>query len=69
MVLVAGTLITIPPYWICKVSLVYKIMGVMLFLVICMIWLCMIVLSAIKDYNGIVHAFVAGAVISIAGAL
>ena len=68
MVLVAGTLFAAGSYLFFKVSLLHKILGVMLFLVVSLIWLCMIFLSAIKDYNGIVNAFALGAGISIAGA-
>jgi uncharacterized membrane protein len=68
LVLAAGTLFATGSYFFFQVSFLHKMLGVMLFLVICMIWLCMIFLSAIKDYNGIVNAFALGAVLSIAGA-
>ncbi len=51
------------------VSLLYKATSVLLFLIVCLIWLAMIFLSTIKDYVSIVLAFAAGAVISIGGAL
>lgn len=68
IVLVAGAMFAAGGYLFFKVSLVHKTLGVILFLVISMIWLCMIFLSAIKDYNGIVNAFALGAGVSIAGA-
>lgn len=68
MLLTAGTLFAAGSYLFFKVSLLHKMLGVMLFLVVSLIWLCMIFLSAIKDYNGIVHAFALGAGISVAGA-
>ena len=69
MVLVAGAIFSIVGYCFCQVSLLHKLLGVMLFLVTCLIWLCMIFLSAIKDYNGIVNAFALGAGISITTAI
>ncbi|WP_319523578.1 exopolysaccharide Pel transporter PelG [Breoghania sp.] len=69
MVLVAGTAFSVCGYFFCKVTLLHKFLGVLLFLVTSLIWLCMIFLSAIKDYNGIVNAFALGAVISIAAAI
>ena len=68
LVLVAGTVFATGSYLFFKVSLLHKMLGVMLFLVVSLIWLCMIFLSAIKDYNGIVNAFALGAGVSIAGA-
>lgn len=48
--------------------LLYKLVAAALFGVISLIWLGMIVLSAVKDYTSIVLAFVAGTLASIAGA-
>ena len=67
--LVAGTIMVGGAYFFFAVSPAHKILGTILFLVICLIWLCMIFLSAIKDYNGIVNAFALGAAVSIAGAI
>ncbi|MBA3017598.1 MAG: exopolysaccharide Pel transporter PelG [Proteobacteria bacterium] len=64
-----GTLFSSILYFFCKVSLLHKFLGIMLFLVVSMIWLCMIFLSAIKDYNSIINAFAAGALISIIACL
>ncbi|WP_419658430.1 conserved uncharacterized membrane protein [Desulfosarcina variabilis str. Montpellier] len=69
LVLFAGSVFAAGSYLFFKVSLLHKVLGVMLFLVVSLIWLCMIFLSAIKDYNGIVNAFALGAGISIAGAI
>lgn len=49
--------------------LLHKVLGVILFSVICMIWLCMVYLSAIKDYHFIVIAFSAGSAISVIAAI
>ena len=68
LVLVAGTVFATGSYLFFEVSWLHKTLGVMLFLVVSLIWLCMIFLSAIKDYNGIVNAFALGAGVSIAGA-
>ncbi|PIE67156.1 MAG: hypothetical protein CSA23_05220 [Deltaproteobacteria bacterium] len=68
LVLTAGSAFAAGSYFFFQVSFLHKMLGVMLFLVISMIWLCMIFLSAIKDYNGIVNAFALGAVLSIAAA-
>lgn len=51
-----------------QLPLLYKLVAVVLFGIISLVWLGMIVLSAVKDYTSIVMAFVAGTVGSIAGA-
>lgn len=51
-----------------QLPLVYKLVAVVLFGVISLVWLGMIVLSAVKDYTSIVLAFAAGTVGSILGA-
>ena len=45
----------------------YKILSIMLFDVVCLLWLTMIMLSAVKDYNNIVIGFAVGAILSVAG--
>jgi len=50
------------------ISTLHKILAIGLFLIISLIWLCMIFLSAIKDYNSIVHGFALGTIVSILAA-
>ncbi len=45
------------------------ILALMVYLAISMIWLCMIFLSALKDYRTIALAYAAGSVVAIVGAL
>lgn len=52
-----------------EISGYYKLLAVMLFAVVSLIWLAMIFISAIKDYIQIVLAFAVGTAISIGGAL
>ena len=47
------------------ISFLHKFCGVVLFMIVDMIWLSMIFLSAIKDYNSIVYAFAGGSLLSI----
>jgi uncharacterized membrane protein len=45
----------------------YKLLAVMLLDVVCLLWLTMIMLSAVKDYNNIVIGFAVGAILSVGG--
>ena len=45
----------------------YKLLAVMLFDGVSLLWLTMIMLSAVKDYNNIVIGFAVGAILSVAG--
>lgn len=68
-VLVIGTPLAALAYLQFEISALYKLLAVMLFIVVSLIWLAMIFISAVKDYIQIVIAFAVGTVISIAGAL
>lgn len=69
MVYLTAIPIGIAIYWRFEVGPFYKLCAVLLFLVICSIWLAMIALSAVKDYLHIVYAFATGTACSIAGAM
>ncbi len=45
----------------------YKLLSIMLFDSVSLLWLTMIMLSAVKDYNNIVIGFAVGAILSVAG--
>ncbi|UZP67394.1 exopolysaccharide Pel transporter PelG [Desulfovibrio mangrovi] len=52
-----------------EISGYYKLLAVMLFAVVSLIWLAMVFISSVKDYIQIVLAFAIGTAISIAGAI
>jgi len=66
---VCGSSFTIFCYSFFELSLLHKFCGVVLFLVISTIWICMIFLSAIKDYNSIIFAFASGSLVSVIAAI
>ena len=68
-VLVGGTLLAGLGYAFFEISPLHKFCAVILFLIVSMIWLCMVFLSAIKDYNSIVYAFAVGSAASVVAAL
>lgn len=47
----------------------YKMLAVILFEIICMIWVAMIFIAAVKNYDSIVYAFAAGISVSIGAAV
>jgi len=49
-------------------SLSYRFLGVILFVIVCMIWVGMIFISAVKNYRSVLYAFTAGVLISFFGA-
>lgn len=55
-------------YYFCDVDLAYGLGGTLLYMTVCSLWICMIFLSAAKDYGSIVYAFLAGSVLSVIGA-
>ncbi|MFW5499358.1 MULTISPECIES: exopolysaccharide Pel transporter PelG [unclassified Maridesulfovibrio] len=65
VVLAAGAVIGIGGIWLFELSLTYKIIAVILFLVVSMVWLTMIFLSAVKDFRSIVQAFAVGTMCSV----
>jgi uncharacterized membrane protein len=69
LVLAGGTLFSTLWYSFFEISFLHKLFGIIFFLVVNMIWLCMIFISAIKDYLSIVYAFAAGSLLSIFAAL
>ncbi|WP_027722078.1 exopolysaccharide Pel transporter PelG [Maridesulfovibrio zosterae] len=68
IVLVAGTIIGAGGIYFFELSITYKIIAVVLFLIVAMIWLAMIFLSAVKDFRSIVQAFAVGTSVSVGGA-
>jgi uncharacterized membrane protein len=69
IVLAISTPVAIAGYWAFDLDPAYKALAITLLLVVCLIWLAMIFLSAVKDYRSIVYAFSSGSVLSVAGAL
>jgi len=69
MILCGGVMLSVPFYMMFPLSLGYKMLGVILFEIICGIWMTMIFIAAVKNYNSIVYAFAAGVTVSIGGAL
>lgn len=65
LVLGFGAILSGVSYYFFEISLLHKLSGVVLFLIISMIWICMIFLSATKDYKSIVYAFAVGSIGSI----
>lgn len=55
-------------YYPFKISILHKLSGVILFLLVSMIWMCMVFLSVIKDYFSVVFAFIGGTITSILAA-
>lgn len=68
LVLLAGTIIGVGGIWFFELTFTYKIIAVILFLIVAMIWLAMIFLSAVKDFRSIVQAFAVGTTASVGGA-
>ncbi|WP_421902749.1 exopolysaccharide Pel transporter PelG [Maridesulfovibrio sp.] len=68
IVLVAGGIIGVGGIWFFELTFTYKIIAVILFLIVAMIWLTMIFLSAVKDFRSIVQAFAVGTSCSVGGA-
>jgi uncharacterized membrane protein len=68
IVLVAGGLLGTAGIMFFELTLIYKIISIVLFLIVAMIWLTMIFLSAIKDFRSIVQAFALGTSCSVGGA-
>ncbi len=52
-------------YWNRPLPILYKVMGVYLFVIISMIWILMVYLSAVKNYELIAKAYIYGGLISI----
>ncbi len=52
-------------YYPFHISTLHKYCGIILFILVSMIWVCMIFLSVIKDYTSVVFAFAGGTITSI----
>ncbi len=68
-VMTAGLLVSGTFYLLMPLPIIYKFVAVLLYEIVCMMWVCMIFIAAVKNYDSIVYAFAAGAIISIAGAI
>ncbi len=68
IVLGVGSILSIGGIYFFELTFNYKIIAVVLFLIVAMIWLAMIFLSAVKDFRSIVQAFAVGTSCSIGGA-
>ncbi len=67
MVLLGGLFVGFAVFSSGPLPWTYKALSMVLFDVVCMLWLTMIMLSAVKDYNNIVIGFTVGATLSVAG--
>jgi uncharacterized membrane protein len=65
MLLISGSMFAGICYFFFQISIIHKILAVCLFLMISLIWFCMIFLSAIKDYANISYAYIWGSLFSI----
>jgi len=69
MLLSLGTFLAWIILYFFEISIIHKYCALTLFLIVTMIWLCMIFLSAIKDYHGLAWAFIGGCMFSIVAAI
>ncbi|TVM19248.1 hypothetical protein DPQ33_02495 [Oceanidesulfovibrio indonesiensis] len=69
LTLVVGAPVAVLFYLPFQLSALYKFFAVLAFLVVCLIWLAMVFLSVIKDYNSIALGFFVGSACSVAGAM
>lgn len=69
LLFVAGAVFAGSGYVFFELSLFHKLCGVVLFLVISAVWICIIFLSAIKDYKSIIFAFASGSLVSVLAAI
>ncbi len=60
LVLTCGCAFSAISYFFFEISPLHKLCGIVLFLIVCMIWVCMIFLSAARDFRSIVLAFALG---------
>ncbi len=67
LVLLGGLFVGLAVFHSGPLPWLYKAMAIALFEVVCLLWLTMIMLSAVKDYNNIVVGFAVGAILSVAG--
>jgi polysaccharide biosynthesis protein PelG len=65
LILIGGGLFAGLCYYPFDLSSLHKLSAIVLFLLVSMIWVCMIFLSVIKDYISIVYAFAGGTLTSI----
>lgn len=67
-ILAGGIVMSVIFYLMVPLPPFYKLSAVILFEVVCLIWLTMIFISSVKNYRSIVNAFATGVVASLAGA-
>lgn len=67
MVLLGGLFVGFAVFSSGPLPWTYKALSMVLFNLVCLLWLTMIMLSAVKDYNNIVNGFAIGAILSVAG--
>ncbi len=67
LVMVGGLFVGLAVFFPGPLPWTYKALAIMLFDAVCLLWLSMIMLSAVKDYNNIVIGFAVGAILSVAG--
>jgi uncharacterized membrane protein len=67
LVLLGGLLVGLAVFHRGPLPWTYKLLAIVLFDVVCLLWLTMIMLSAVKDYNNIVIGFAVGAILSVGG--
>lgn len=69
IMLTAGGLLAGFAFSTLDVSPAYAFWGVLMFLSVCMIWICMVYIGSIRDYKSILYAFLAGLVLALGGSL
>ncbi|MBU1230091.1 MAG: exopolysaccharide Pel transporter PelG [Proteobacteria bacterium] len=67
MVMLGGLVVGLAVFHSGPLPWTYKALAIALFDVVSLLWLTMIMLSAVKDYNNIVIGFAVGAILSVAG--
>lgn len=68
-VLVGGMILAFFFYLFFPLPPLYKMIAIILYEIVCMIWVSMIFISAVKNYDTIVYAFAVGVTISILGSI
>jgi len=69
LVLTVGALLAGCAFATLDVTPAYAFWGVLMFLSVCMIWICMVYIGVIRDYKTILYAFIAGLVLALGGAM
>lgn len=69
LVFIISYLISVAFYWNKPLEPIYKLMAISLFVIISLLWMVMVYLSAVKNYEIISKGYIIGSIVSIATAL